>query len=128
MTELSERLADLSVRANNADTNVMSKSTRIKCALVLVSAGALALSATAPVAAAPLLSNTAAVRAAPGAPVTDVRWYYQYPGYGYRYGYSPYYSYGYAPYVYGYGYSPYYSYGYAPYSYGYSSYAYAPWY
>jgi hypothetical protein len=128
MTELSERLVDLSVRANNADTNVMSKSTRIKCALVLLSAVALALSATAPVAAAPLLSNTAAVRAAAGAAVTDVRWYYQYPGYGYRYGSSPYYSYGYAPYVYGYGYSPYYSYGYAPYYYGYNSYAYAPWY
>jgi hypothetical protein len=106
----------------------MNKSTLIKCALMLGTAGALASSATAPVAAAPLLSNTAAVRAAPGAAVTDVRWYYQYPSYGYRYGYSPYYSYGYAPYVYGYRYSPYYSYGYAPYSYGYSSYAYAPWY
>src|SRR5271165_4993766 len=128
MTELSERLAELSVRAKNADTNV--KSTLIRCILVLASAGALASSATAPVAAAPLLSNTAAVKAAADTAVTHVRWYYRYPSYGYGYVYSPYYSYGYGPYayVYGYGYSPYYSYGYAPYSYGYSSYAYAPWY
>jgi hypothetical protein len=75
----------------------------------------------APVAAAPLLSNTAAVKAAADAAVANVRWYYVYPSYGY--GYSPYYSYGYGPYayVYGYGYSPY-SYGYAPYSYKYNSY------
>jgi hypothetical protein len=79
----------------------------------------------APVAAAPLLSNTAAVKAAADAAVANVRWYYVYPSYGY--GYSPYYSYGYGPYayVYGYGYS-HYSYGYAPYSYKYNSYV--PWY
>lgn len=128
MTELSQRLAELSARAKNAGTNVMNKSTLIRCILVLASASALASSATAPVAAAPLLSNTAAVKAAADAAVTNVRWYYRYPSYGYGYVYSPYYSYGYGPYVYGYSYSPYYSYGYAPYSYGYNSYAYAPWY
>jgi hypothetical protein len=69
----------------------------------------------APVAAAPLLSNTAAVKAAADAAVANVRWYYVYPSYGY----GPY------AYVYGYGYSPY-SYGYAPYSYKYNSYV--PWY
>ena len=110
-------------------------------------ATALAISAIAPATAAPVLSNTAAVKSAADNPIVDVRWgwggwlaagviggialgaltspYYYggygYGGYGYGYGYPAYsYPYGYAGY---YGYSPY-TYGYAP-SYGYS-YAYAP--
>ncbi len=108
-------------------------------------ATALAISAIAPATAAPVLSNTAAVKAVAEPSITDVRW-----GWGgwlaagiigglafgalatapyYSYGYSyPAYGYGYGPY-YGYGYAPYYGYGYAP-SYGYGwggyRYAYAP--
>jgi hypothetical protein len=105
----------------------LNKSTLIKCALIIGTAGALTLSAAAPTAAGPLLSNTAAVKAATAAAFTDVRWYYRYPSYGYSYGYAPYYSYGYRPYYgYGYAYSPYYSYGYVPYGYGYT--AYMTWY
>ena len=102
----------------------MSKSTLIKCALGVGTASALALSAATPVRAAPVLSNTAAVNAAAHAAVTDVRYYYRYPSYGY--GYSPYHNDGHAPYYsYGYRYSPYYSYGYSPYS-SYGSYGYVP--
>jgi hypothetical protein len=71
----------------------MKKSTLIKCSLVVGAAGALTLSTAAPAAAAPLLSNTAAVKAATAAAVTNVRWYYRYPSYGYGYGYAPYYNY-----------------------------------
>lgn len=114
-------------------------------------ATALAITAIAPATAAPVLSNTAAVKSAADNAVVDVRWgwggwlaagviggialgaltspYYAYgyaPAYSYpyRYGYGYGYGSGYAGY---YGYSPY-TYGYAPY-YGYSgytTYAYAP--
>jgi len=102
----------------------INKSTLIKCAWMLGTAGVLTLSAVGQAAAAPLLSNTAALKAATAAAVIDVRWYYRYPSYGYVY--APYsYSYGY--YGNAYGYTPYYSYAYVPYGYGYNSYAYIPW-
>jgi hypothetical protein len=111
-------------------------------------ATALAITAIAPATAAPVLSNTAAVKSAADNQIVVVRWgwggwlaagiiggialgalsspYYAYgyaPAYSYPYGYG-YGGYGYAG---SYGYSPY-TYGYAPY-YGYSgytTYAYAP--
>jgi hypothetical protein len=106
-------------------------------------ATALAITAIAPATAAPVLSNTAAVKSAADPSVVDVRWgwggwlaagiiggialgaltspyYYSYgysvPAYPYPYGYAGYY--GYAPYTYGY--APYYGYS------GYTTYAYAP--
>lgn len=103
----------------------INKSTLIKCALMLGTAGVLTLSAVGQAAAAPLLSNTAAVKPATAAAVTDVRWYYRYPSYGY--GYAPYYNYSYGSYGNAYGYTPYYGYAYVPYGYSYNSYAY-PWY
>jgi hypothetical protein len=98
--------------------------------------------AIAPATAAPVLSNTAAVKSAADNSVVDVRWgwggwlaagviggialgaltspYYSYgygvPAYSYPYGYAGYY--GYTPYTYGY--APYYGYS------GYTTYAYAP--
>ena len=95
-------------------------------------ATALAITAIAPATAAPVLSNTAAVKSAADNAVVDVRW-----GWGgwlaagviggialgaltspyYGYGYAPAYSY---PYRYGYGYAGYY--GYSPYTYGYAPY------
>jgi hypothetical protein len=92
-------------------------------------AGATAIAGALPASAAPVLTNTAALKQALPGDVQDVRWrgggfffggllaggligaaiarpyYYGYPAYGYGYGY------GYAPYAYGYSY-PYYSYGY----------------
>jgi hypothetical protein len=103
-----------------------------------------AITAIAPATAAPVLSNTAAVKSAADSPVVDVRWGWggwlaagviggialgalssPYYGYGYAPAYS--YPYGYGGYAGYYGYSPY-TYGYAPYyGYsGYSTYAYAP--
>jgi hypothetical protein len=105
-------------------------------------ATALAITAIAPATAAPVLSNTAAVKSAADNSVVDVRWgwggwlaagviggialgalaspYYSYgysvPAYPYPYGYAGYY--GYTPYTYGY--APYYGYS------GYTTYAYAP--
>jgi hypothetical protein len=112
-------------------------------AMAVVVAGATAIAGAVPASAAPVLTNTAAVKQALPGDVQNVRWgwrggwgggaffgglvaggligaafarpyYYGYPGY---YGYG--YGYGYSPYAYGYSY-PYYSDGYAyPYSYGY---------
>jgi hypothetical protein len=59
MTNLSKRLADSLVAANNGDANLVNKSTLTKCVLILASVSGLILWATAPAAAAPLLSNTA---------------------------------------------------------------------
>ena len=109
-------------------------------AMAVVVAGATAIAGAFPASAAPVLTNTAAVKQALPGDVQNVRWrgggaffggliaggligaafarpyYYGYPAY-YGYGYG--YGYGYAPYAYGYAY-PYYSDGYAyPYSYGY---------
>jgi len=113
----------------------------IKCGLAVGTAAILAIAAVAPASAAPVLSNTEAVKDAAGSPAIDVRWGWGGWGWGgavaagvigglalgalasapYSYGYGPYYGYGYAP-AYGYGYG--YNYGYSPsYSYGY---AYAP--
>ena len=104
-------------------------------AMAVVVAGATAIAGALPASAAPVLTNTAALKQALPGDVQDVRWrggglffggllaggligaaiarpyYYGYPGY---YGYG--YGYGYSPYAYGYSY-PYYSYGYG-YPYG----------
>jgi len=104
-------------------------------AMTVVVAGATAIAGALPASAAPVLTNTAALKQALPGEVQDVRWwgggaffgglvaggllgaaiarpyYYGYPSY---YGYG--YGYGYAPYAYGYSY-PYYSYGYG-YPYG----------
>jgi hypothetical protein len=98
-------------------------------AMAVVVAGATAIAGALPASAAPVLTNTAALKQALPGEVQDVRWrgggaffggliaggllgaafarpyYYGYPSY---YGYG--YGYGYAPYAYGYSY-PYYSYG-----------------
>jgi len=120
-----------------------------KCAIGIGFAAALVLLSTAPTTAAPVLSNTAAVKSAADNSVTEVRWVrrgwgrraavaagvglavgaasyaynYPYSGYGYNYSYAPYssYTYGYAPSS---SYS--YNYGYAPFNtYGYN-YGYTP--
>jgi hypothetical protein len=104
-------------------------------ATAVVVAGATAIAGAFSASAAPVLTNTAALKQALPGEVQDVRWrgggaffgglvmggllgaafarpyYYGYPAY---YGYG--YGYGYAPYAYGYSY-PYYSYGYG-YPYG----------
>jgi hypothetical protein len=105
-------------------------------ATAVVVAGATAIAGAFSASAAPVLTNTAALKQALPGDVQDVRWrggggaffgglvmggllgaafarpyYYGYPAY---YGYG--YGYGYAPYAYGYSY-PYYSYGYG-YPYG----------
>ena len=111
-----------------------------KALIAGTTATVLALTAIAPASAAPVLTNTAAVKSAADSSVVDVRWGWggwlaagiiggiafgaltspYYYGYGYGYGVPAYpYPYGYAAY----GYSPY-TYGYAPY-YGYSGYSYA---
>ena len=111
-------------------------------AMAVVVAGATAIAGAFPASAAPVLTNTAAVKQALPGDVQNVRWgwrggwgggafvgglvaggligaafarpYYGYPNY---YGYG--YGYGYSPYAYGYSY-PYYSdYAYPSYSYGY---------
>ena len=124
--------------------------TLTKYAICIGYAAALVLAANAPASAAPILSNTAALKTAADNGVTDVRWVarrgwaraavatgvglavagaaasYAY-GNPYRYGYQSYSygypsSYGYAPYGTGYyGYAPYsYNYGYSGYSSGYT--------
>jgi hypothetical protein len=134
----------------------MNKSTLIKYALSVGTAGALVLSAAATGAAAPVLSNTAVVKAASADHATDVRWRGGWGGWRgggwrgggalaagiigglalgaiasapYSYGYGP--GYGYAPYGYGYSYAPtYYGYYGAPAYYGYAPYGYSrqrPW-
>jgi len=104
-------------------------------AMAVVVAGATAIAGALPASAAPVLTNTAALKQALPGDVQDVRWrgggaffggllaggligaaiarpyYYGYPSY---YGYG--YGYGYSPYAYGYSY-PYYSSGYG-YPYG----------
>lgn len=105
-------------------------------AMAVVVAGATAIAGALPASAAPVLTNTAALKQALPGDVQDVRWrggggaffggliaggligaafarpyYYGYPGYYGGYGY------GYAPYAYGYSYPYYSSYGYG-YPYG----------
>src|SRR5262245_15513884 len=127
--------------------------TATKHTIILGTAGVLALCAIPPTSAAPVLSNTAAVKSAADSWVTDVRWR-RYGGwgrgavaagvigglalgaaaaarssyYGYSYPYSGY-GYSYAPYsgYYGYGSGGYYNYGY-PYGSGYYNYGYSPYY
>jgi hypothetical protein len=108
-------------------------------AMAVVVAGATAIAGALPASAAPVLTNTAAVKQALPGDVLDVRWRggggaffggllaggligaafarpYYYGGYPYGYGYG----YGYAPYAYGYSYPYYSSYGYGyPYGGGY---------
>jgi hypothetical protein len=115
-----------------------------KALIAGATATVLAITAVAPATAAPVLSNTAAVKGAAESQVIDVRW-----GWGgwlaagiiggialgalsspYAYGYGyPAYGYAYPAYPYPYGYTTYapayYGYGYAPAYYGYG-YAYAP--
>src|SRR5689334_8482073 len=120
-------------------------------AMAIVVAGATAIAGALPASAAPVLTNTAAVKQALPGDVQNVRWGWRggwgwgggavvggliagglvgaalaRPYYGYGYGYPSYYGYGYgygySPYAYGYSY-PYYSDGYG-YPYGYSSYGY----
>jgi hypothetical protein len=123
-------------------------STITKYAISFGTAALFALCVTAPTNAAPVLSNTAALKSATDNSVVDVRWWRRGSwGWGrgagaavigglalgasaarssYYYGY-PYYGYGYGPYssYYGYPYSrSYYGYGYAPYSSGYYGYHY----
>jgi hypothetical protein len=109
----------------------------IKGTIGVATAATIALTAVAPATAAPVLSNTAAVKAAAEPATTDVRWGWGWgwggalaagiigglaigalasaPYYGYGYGYPAYgYGYGYGPY---YASGPYFSYGYAPYGY-----------
>jgi hypothetical protein len=103
----------------------MSKSGLFKSALGVGTAGALALAAITPAAAAPVLSNTTALKSAATDQVTEVRWRRGWGGgalaagiigglalgaiasspYRYSYGYAP--GYAYAPTYYGYGYPAY---------------------
>src|SRR5262245_55503267 len=125
--------------------------TATKHTIILGTAGVLALCAIPPTSAAPVLSNTAAVKSAADSWVTDVRWR-RYGGWGrgavaagvigglalgaaaaarssyYGYQYSGY-GYSYAPYsgYYGYGGGGSYNYGY-PYGSGSYNYGYGPYY
>src|SRR5262245_47870743 len=124
--------------------------TATKHTIILGTAGVLALCAIPPTSAAPVLSNTAAVKSAADSWVSDVRWR-RYGGWGRgavaagvigglalgaaAAARSSYYGYGYPSYGYGYTYPSYgYGYSYAPYSSGYygyggySGYGYGPYY
>ena len=110
---------------------------KIRCLVALGLAGALTAAGT-PSSALPVLTNTAAVKAAAGDEITQVRWGWGWgagaliggialgaalarPSYAYYGGYPGYYGYGYSYPAYGYSY-PGYGYGYP--SYGYGSYGY----